>query len=309
MVDYRFSSPGVDKRFPGSGVDVESPSPGVDGRFTAPGVDERFQGPYGAVAPTITTPPSISGATVQGSTLTCTPGVWAGSPAPTITREWLRAGVAISGATGLTYVTQAGDVGQAITCRETATNSGGSANSTSNAITVTSSFSLPANTVAPVISGAAEEGSVLTVADGTWTGNPAPSFTHQWQADGVGIAGQTATTYTTVTDDVGKAITCRVTATNSQGSVNATSNAITVTPLPLSAEFNTWVATQPNEHRPYYIFVALYCRRNNIRVVNGIGTPSFDDALDAAALRYPESEHLNQQPRSFWRAFLRRVWS
>ncbi len=88
------------------------------------------------VAPTVTTAPVIAGNTAVGSTLTCTPGVYAGTPAPTVTRKWQAAGVDIPGATGLTYVTQAADVGEAVTCVETATNSAGSINGTSNVITV-----------------------------------------------------------------------------------------------------------------------------------------------------------------------------
>ena len=88
------------------------------------------------VAPTVTTAPSIAGATAVGSVLTCTPGVYAGTPTPTITRQWKAAGTNIAGATALTYTTVAGDSGKAITCVETATNSAGSVPSTSNAITV-----------------------------------------------------------------------------------------------------------------------------------------------------------------------------
>jgi len=88
------------------------------------------------VAPTVTTAPSIAGATAVGSVLTCTPGVYAGTPTPTVTRKWQAAGVDIPGQTGLTYTTVAGDSGKAITCVETATNSAGSINGTSNAITV-----------------------------------------------------------------------------------------------------------------------------------------------------------------------------
>lgn len=88
------------------------------------------------VAPSVTTAPVIAGNTAVGSVLTCTPGTYAGSPTPTVTRKWQAAGVDIPGATGLTYTTQAADVGDAITCVETATNSAGSINGTSNAITV-----------------------------------------------------------------------------------------------------------------------------------------------------------------------------
>lgn len=57
--------------------------------------------------------PIITGATVQGSVLTTTNGVWA--PAGTYIRQWKSGGVNV-GNGGLTYTTVAGDVGKTITC-------------------------------------------------------------------------------------------------------------------------------------------------------------------------------------------------
>lgn len=87
----------------------------------------------------------------------------------------------------------------------------------------------PANTVAPVLSGTAQAGELLSVTDGTWTGNPAPTYTYQWQRDTGGgyanIGGETANTFLLTATDVGATIRCVVTGTNSQGSASANSNA------------------------------------------------------------------------------------
>lgn len=80
----------------------------------------------------------------------------------------------------------------------------------------------PVNSVAPAITGTAQDGEVLTVADGTWSGTP--TFARQWYADDVAIVGETAATYTAVTADVGKVINVIVTATNAAGSASAPSN-------------------------------------------------------------------------------------
>lgn len=69
--------------------------------------------------------PVITGTLTNGSTLTVTAGTWQGLPAPTLTRAWLRDNVVIAGATALTYVLVAGDVGKKISVRETATNTAG----------------------------------------------------------------------------------------------------------------------------------------------------------------------------------------
>lgn len=87
------------------------------------------------VAPTVTTQPSITGNVTTGSVLTVNIGAASGTPAPTGAIQWLRGTTAISGATSATYTLVSGDVGQAISARVTWTNSAGSVQATSNAIT------------------------------------------------------------------------------------------------------------------------------------------------------------------------------
>lgn len=88
---------------------------------------------------------------------------------------------------------------------------------------------LPVNTVAPALSGTAQEGQTLTCSTGTWTGTPIITYTYQWKRNGSDIGSATNSTYTLVTADVGQSIKCTVTATNGAGSVNADSN--TVVPI------------------------------------------------------------------------------
>ena len=86
-------------------------------------------------------PPVISGSAVVGSTLTTTNGIWNGFPTLTFTYQWYRGGTTpISGATNNTYLTQIADVGQAITCRVTGTNTNSSSVAISNAITIIGSL-------------------------------------------------------------------------------------------------------------------------------------------------------------------------
>lgn len=86
-------------------------------------------------------------------------------------------------------------------------------------------WTAPVNTVAPAITGTATVGETLTVTNGTWTGVPTPTYTRQWYADGVAIAGATGTTRVLAAGEEGKVITVVVTATNALGSVTKTSNA------------------------------------------------------------------------------------
>lgn len=94
----------------------------------------------------------------------------------------------------------------------------------------TSTPAAPANTVAPVASGAdLTEGQEVECTAGTWTGNPAPAITYQWQEDGgtatwVNINGATSATLVLPADAVGADIRCVVTATNLAGTDSENSN-------------------------------------------------------------------------------------
>lgn len=85
----------------------------------------------------------------------------------------------------------------------------------------------PVNSVAPALSGTAQEGQTLTCSTGTWSGSP--TYTYQWKRDGNNITSATSSTYTLVTADVGTSIKCTVTATNFAGSGTADSNTVTPT--------------------------------------------------------------------------------
>lgn len=85
----------------------------------------------------------------------------------------------------------------------------------------------PVNSVAPALSGTAQEGQTLTCSTGTWSGSP--TYTYQWKRDGNNITSATNSTYTLVTADVGTSIKCTVTATNFTGSATADSNTVTPT--------------------------------------------------------------------------------
>lgn len=84
---------------------------------------------------------------------------------------------------------------------------------------------VPANTVAPAITGTAQVGQTLTSTTGTWTGRETPKFSRQWKAGGVAIPGSTAATYVPVVGDIGKTITVTVTADNWAGRPSVTSAA------------------------------------------------------------------------------------
>lgn len=94
-----------------------------------------------ASAPAFTSAPSIIGTPTVNVPCSYSPGTLSGSPAPTITQQWVLDGIDIGGATGVTYTPTIGNSGHALAVREIATNASGSASSTSAGVTVAASVS------------------------------------------------------------------------------------------------------------------------------------------------------------------------
>jgi hypothetical protein len=91
------------------------------------------------VAPWNNTAPTITGSTVNHSTLTAHNGSWGGAPAPTFTRQWQRcnlqktACVNVAGQTGATYTLHNVDLNHTIRVVVKATNSIGTSSKSSAA--------------------------------------------------------------------------------------------------------------------------------------------------------------------------------
>jgi hypothetical protein len=185
--------------------------------------------------PTNTSAPTVGGTARERETLTVANGTWTSSPTG-YSYEWRRcdtAGLncsAISGATASTYVLQAADVDRTVRAVVTARNVGGSSAPALSPPTAVVLTGKPTVVTAPSITGAATESATLTGNTGSWTNAPT-SYTRQWRrCDASGgscadIAGATAATFATSTDDLGKTLRLVVTATNPSGSTAATSAA------------------------------------------------------------------------------------
>jgi hypothetical protein len=224
-----------------------TPTLGSFGSFNSThyGIDVVINDPTlggGGSSPANTTAPHITsdGTPQTGETVTCSDGVWTGSPTPTLSKQWKRNGVNISGAGATSYVLQVADVGQTITCVVTATNIGGSASQASDNSIVPSAppSGSPTNTVAPSISpgSGVHTGDTLTVSAGTWTGSPTGYSFQQQRDTGSGYANvgspladaDGSITFVPQPADEGFPIRFMVTAANGSGSSSPTaSNAVT----------------------------------------------------------------------------------
>jgi hypothetical protein len=191
-----------------------------------------------AAVPASTSPPTVSGSPVVGSTLTASRGSWANAPT-SYSYSWRRcdsaggACAAIAGATAATYRVAAADAGHRLRILVKASNASGSASrrSAPTAVVTTPAATptAPASTSAPLVTGTAQTGRTLTTGDGTWSGTTPMSFAYQWQdCDAAGaacaaITGATARTYTLRSSDEGHTLRAAVTAANSAGAATARS--------------------------------------------------------------------------------------
>ncbi|MER6974313.1 M4 family metallopeptidase [Nocardioides sp. NPDC000445] len=158
-----------------------------------------------------TAPPTISGTARVGYTLTATKGSWSPT-ATTVKYQWLRNGVAISGATASTYKLTGSDHTKEIRVRVTAySSSWPAANPGVRASAATARIAAGYLTaVTPTIGGTRRVGYLLTAYPGAWKPSGI-TFSYQWLRNGVAISGATGKTYRLRSVDRGDRIRVRVT--------------------------------------------------------------------------------------------------
>jgi hypothetical protein len=85
----------------------------------------------------------------------------------------------------------------------------------------------PVNTVLPVISGSATVGGTLNTTNGTWSDadNDSLSYSYQWRANGIDIAGATNASYTLTSAEAHATISVQVTASDGNGGSTAATSA------------------------------------------------------------------------------------
>jgi hypothetical protein len=201
-------------------------------------------GPVVPPAPVVdsSNPPTISGTAELGDTLTVTSnGTWENDPAFTYAWEDCNGSscATITGAASSSYTLQSTDVGDTVVAVVTGTNSGGHSSATSNSLGPVV-LPPPQDTIAPGITGTAQQGDTLTATPGIW--NNSPNYGYAWQdCDTSGnncsaISGATSSTYKLAAADVGKLVSVTVTASNSGGQSAITSQSVgpVVPPTPVN---------------------------------------------------------------------------
>jgi len=79
------------------------------------------------------------------------------------------------------------------------------------------------------IDGTPQVGQTLTCVSGGFTNGP-ESFAYAWLRNGTAIEGAKGASYVPTTDDIGRLVACRISATNGAGTADSTSEALYVSP-------------------------------------------------------------------------------
>ena len=190
--------------------------------------------------------PTISGTAQVGETLTADTSPIAdedGLENVTFSYQWIRsdngADTDISGETDSTYTLVLADLGKTIEVQVTFTDDDDNAETLTSVATepVSAAANNPATGV-PTISGTVQVGEALTADTSGITdadGLTNVTFSYQWLADDADIQDATGSTYTLTDDDVGKAISVRVTFTDNAGNEES-----------LTSEATAEVTARPN---------------------------------------------------------------
>ncbi len=143
----------------------------------------------------------------------------------TISYQWQRDGVDISGATGTSYTATQSDVGTAISVIASYTDGQGTFESVSSGATtpVLNLNNLPTGSVT-LNNTAPAQGDTLTVSNTLADDDGLGTISYQWQRDGVNIGGATGTSYALTQSDVGTSISVVASYTDGQGTFESVSS-------------------------------------------------------------------------------------
>ncbi len=195
-------------------------------------------GPYVEARPPSTEEPAvISGSTADGERLSVTSEGWTGTAPIEYHAQWRRCAeeeawnctdIATGG--GDDYILQSADVGSYVTAIVHGRNRGGQESARANVVGPITAVA-PSSTSRPQIYGSIQLGETIAANYGAWRGTAPLEYAVQWQrCDSRGescadIEGSTELAYDVTSEDVGRTLRARVTASNGLGSASAYSSA------------------------------------------------------------------------------------
>jgi hypothetical protein len=196
-------------------------------------VTTAVTGLIAGILPSNTGLPSISGLFQEGQLLSVGTGSWSGTTPITYSYQWQLCNALgkscsdISEATGQSLKLSPGDIGNTLDVIVKATNVAGSSSVTISATGLIEGI-LPSNTGLPSISGLLQEGQLLSIGAGTWSGTTPISYSYQWQLcnalgkECANIAEATGSSLKLLPSEIGSTLDVVVKATNVAGSTSVT---------------------------------------------------------------------------------------
>ncbi|MGH2958076.1 MAG: Ig-like domain-containing protein, partial [Solirubrobacterales bacterium] len=178
----------------------------------------------------------------------------------------------------------AADAGKTITLTATATDSSGQTDIASIDVEVEALpvdppvLVPPVNVALPVITGDATVGQTVTCLPGVWNSTPT-AFTYEWLLAGSPIGGATSASYEIATGDAASQLACKVTATNADGNVAATSTSKLVK-TPAEPPTNTITTNTTIIHQVGSVLVTL---NKSVKVSPTTGKVAIGQAVCAKA--------------------------
>jgi len=164
---------------------------------------------------------TIHGFAAEGEVLTASNDLADEDGLGPVTYQWLRDGVAISGATGDAYVLTQADVGRTVSVRASYVDLRGMATAVTSTATAAVANVNDAPTGTVRVQGKAAEGETLAVTHDLADADGFGTVSFQWLRDGKAIAGATGTSYTLTKDDVGTSITVRASYVDLMGTAES----------------------------------------------------------------------------------------
>ena len=219
--------------------------------------------------------PAISGAAVEGQTLTARVNAVSDDDGlGSIRYQWLRNGSAISGATSATYTTGDSDVGTQLSVEIQYLDGQGTQETLTSAPTTAIANVNDVATGRPEIQGNVVEDQLLTADTSSLADNDGlGAFQYQWLRDGVEISGATNDSYRLSDADVDAEIRLRVTYTDALGSTEV----ITSSATDAVASINDALTGQ--------VFLVGNAEQNSTLTVNSSGLRD-DDGLGTLQYRW-----------------------
>lgn len=170
---------------------------------------------------------SIDGTPTEDQTLTANTSALADDDGlGTLSYQWLRDGVSITGATASSYTLGDDDVATDISVQVEYTDARGTAESVTSApLTIANVNDAPSGSVS--ITGSATLGATLTASNNLADDDGLGTISYQWQRNGIDILGATGSTYTLGLTDVAASIRVAASYTDGQGTLETSFSSAT----------------------------------------------------------------------------------